>query len=77
MVARKISTKSKPASSSQRVTAKSRSADLPGRLSSHRSLLGGFNAEDLAPYLDVPEAEGPIDARKRIEGSGEDLKAGK
>lgn len=77
MVARKASTTSKTASSSQRVTAKPRASDLPGRLSSHRSLLGGFNADDLALYLDVPEVEGPVDARKRQGHPDGDLKTAK
>jgi hypothetical protein len=65
MVTRKIGTKPKSTPSTQRATAKPLACDLPGRLSSHRSLLSGFSAEDLTPYLDAPEAEGPIDARKR------------
>ncbi len=77
MVARKVSTKSKPASSLQRVAAKPRAADLPGRLSSHRSLLSGLSADDLALYLDVPEVEGPVDARKRADRPGGTLKTAK
>ncbi len=77
MVARKVSTKAKPASSMRGGAVGPRVSDVAGRLSSHRSLLGGFSAEDLAPYLDAPEAEGPIDTRKRVPRSDADLKAGK
>lgn len=77
MVARKVSLSPKPASSLQRTEAKPRAADLPGRLSSHRSLLSDMSADDLALYLDVPEAEGPVDARKRAERPDSSLKTAK
>ena len=77
MVARKISMSPKPASSLQRAAAKPRAADLPGRLSAHRSLLSDLSADDLALYLDVPEAEGPVDARKRAERPDSSLKTPK